>query len=143
MNINEPTWDQENDEYYIKVPMKNNQIFSMYLQEIDWTIDTSYFNLAMNLYDKRKKAAENEDLVKTTGKQDFLQTYIIAKKCFEKLEQTCLREFHYTNVVIYCYWTDNRRKDIYYHFLSKRGYRYGRDLANKKCIYKKFKKKES
>ena len=82
MNINEPTWDQENDEYYIKVPMKNNQIFSMYLQEIDWTIDTSYFNLAMNLYDKRKKAAENEDLVKTTGKQDFLQTYIIAKKCF-------------------------------------------------------------
>ena len=90
-----------------------------------------------------KKASENEDLILTTGKQDFLQTYIIAKKCFNELEKICIQEFHYTDIVIYCNWTDRRRRDIYYHFLSKKGYKYGRDLENKKCIYKKFKKKES
>ena len=143
MEINKPIWDSEKDEYYIKVLMKNNQIFLMCLQEIDCNIDTVYFNVVMNLYSKRKKASENEDLILTTGKQDFLQTYIIAKKCFNELEKICIQEFHYTDIVIYCNWTDRRRRDIYYHFLSKKGYKYGRDLENKKCIYKKFKKKES
>ena len=32
------------------------------------------------------------------------------------------------NIVIYVNWADNRRRDIYYHFLSRHGYQYGRDL---------------
>ena len=43
MEINKPIWNNKKDEYYIKVLMKNNQVFLMSLQEIDWNLDTVYF----------------------------------------------------------------------------------------------------
>ena len=84
--------------------------------------------------------AENEQTVKTTGKDTFLNTLIWTKKAFAELERWTLSHFSYVNIVIYVGWADRRRRDIYHHYLSKNGYIYGRDLDGAKVLYKKIEK---
>ena len=47
------------------------------------------------------------------------------------------------DIVIYCHWVDNRRRDAYYRILSKYGYKYG-NVPNETCkvIMKKFRWKD-
>lgn len=132
-----PIWSYERDEYYITVPFEN-QTFYMAFQEEYRTLDTVYFNVQMALFDKRKEIHDEE--IKTTGKLNPIRTFQTATKVFKLLEETCYREFNGLNVVIYIRWADNRRRDIYYKYLSRLGYRYGRDYNNEKCLFKKNKK---
>lgn len=132
-------WIDSENTYRIEEKLDNGQTFVMEFQEIDWNADTIYFNVYLAIYNKRTQATKDDQEAKTTGKNIFLKTWTFARQAFDLIEQELLREFNYIdNIVIYVSWSDNRRRDIYHHFLSKRGYRYGRDLDNKKVLYKKY-----
>ena len=137
----EVLYDKQDDRYYIQEQV-NGQTFMMEMAMIDWNDDTVYFNVYLHLYSKRKHMVVEESEARTTGKQSFMKTWILAKEAFLLLEKEVLRDYSHYNVVIYVAWSDNRRRDIYYHYLSKIGYQYGRDTDNKKCIFKKFKRKD-
>lgn len=135
----EVQWNSGLQESYIKEQI-GNQTFYMAFQEEQFSSDTIYANIYMTLYNKKTQIEENESQVKTTGANP-MKTLAVARQAFDMLEHDMLQFYNNKyNVVIYCTWLDNRRRDIYYWFLSKRGYRYGKTPQNKKCIYKKFKK---
>ena len=71
-----------------------------------------------------------------------MRTISTAMKAFNMLETDAIQHHCGTeNIVIYCTWLDNRRRDAYYHFLSRKGYKYGfTPDEHKKCIMKKYKK---
>jgi hypothetical protein len=132
-------WNDWDDEYFIDIPI-GNQTLHMAFQEYDWNLDTVYFNVYMTLYNKKTQIQSNEDNIRSTGLNP-LATYSVAMKAFKKLEAKTLAEFNDRyDIVIFCTWLDRRRRDVYYKVLSRLGYRYGRNIDNEKCIYKKFKK---
>ena len=104
---------------------------------------SSWWNVALSIYNKRKDMFSNMDKKLSTGIDPF-RNFIIARKMFDALEATVIE--HGVNnkqdVVIYCHWEDNRRRDAYYRVLSKKGYRYGKTPWGQKVIMKKFKYKD-
>ena len=135
----EVKWNGELQETYVKEPI-GNQTFYMAFQEEQLSSDTIYINVYMTLYNKKTQIEENENQIKTTGKNP-LATLAAARQAFDMLELDALQVHNDKyNVIIACTWLDNRRRDIYYWFLSRRGYRYGKTPTNKKCIFKKYKK---
>jgi hypothetical protein len=62
-----------------------------------------------------------------------MKTIAVATKAFDLLEAEVLKRSKRKHIS--CGWVDNRRRDVYYKFLSKRGYQYGR-LGDYKCLYK-------
>ena len=117
-----------------------NQTFFLKMELYDETLDTLYYNIHMGVYSKRKHAVENELNARMTGLNP-IQVVIFARKAFVALEEYLVDKcINSHNVHISCNWVDNRRRDAYYKFLSKRGYEYGR-MDNRKIIYKLFKKK--
>ncbi len=90
-------------------------------------VNTTWWNVALSIYDKRKDMYSNMDKKLSTGK-DLVRNFIIVRKMFDALEVSVIE--HGVNnkqdVVIYCHWEDNRRRDAYYKVLSKKGYRYGK-----------------
>lgn len=132
-------WDSKNYVASIEEKLDNGQTIELSMSEWDWNDDTVYFNTCLSLYSKRKQIKENESEVRTTGKDTFLTTWRWTEQAFFELEKWILERFGYVNIVIYVNWADNRRRDIYYHFLSRHGYQYGRDLDGHKVIYKKVK----
>lgn len=128
----EVQFSKEDRTYYIKEKI-DNQTFEMQFQGYEETDDTIYFNICMGLYNKRKHMARNENEVRITGANPE-KTIAVAIRAFEMLEKEVCERYR-KRIHISCWWTDNRRRDIYYKFLSKRGYQYGK-LGNYKCIYK-------
>lgn len=130
----------DSEDAYVYKEKIGNQTFFMEFQVRDWTDDTTYFNICMGVYNKRKHAAKNEDEARITGKDPF-KTCLCAMKAFNELERYVIAEekakFPNKKIHISCSWVDNRRRDVYYKFLSKRGYRYG-VFENQKVIYKTF-----
>ena len=134
----EVKWNGDLQETYVKEPI-GNQTFYMAFQEENFSSDTIYVNVYMTLYNKKTQINSNENQIKTTGTNP-IKTLAVARRAFDMLEYEMLQTYHDRNVVFYCTWLDNRRRDIYYWFLSRRGYRYGKTPENKKCIMKKYKK---
>ena len=133
-------WDWDNYEYYVLIPIEN-QTLRMGIQLDECTDTTIYGNIYISLYNKRKHSLHNEDNVIMTGLNPF-KTIYYGIKAFKLLEDTILQEYNDSfKVIIYCSWIDNRRRDAYYKFLSKRGYRYNRLFGNK-VIMKTWKKGE-
>lgn len=133
-------------DYAIDYPI-GNQTFHMEFQLLDneqIVPTTKYYNIWINLYNKRKDMSRNEDLHISTGLNP-MQTVIVARNCFEALQEEVIQNMKIDkkDVVIYCHWVDNRRRDAYYKILSKYGYRYG-NIPNETCkvIMKKFKWKD-
>lgn len=129
----EVQYDNENEWFIVKEKI-DNQTFFMEFQLYDESGDTLYYNICMGLYNKRKHAARNEDEKRITGLNP-MKTMFVAKKAFELLEQAVIESDPAMRKHISCGWVDNRRRDAYYRFLSKRGYQYGR-IGTCKCIYK-------
>ena len=134
-------------DYIIDYPIENQTLhlaFEYYEPDTIIKSDTIYFNVWLNLYNKRKDMIRNEQLHISTGLNPF-KTVLIARKCFIALEEKVLETYQSKyNVVIYCHWVDNRRRDAYYRVLSKRGYQYGRvPFESNKVILKKFKCKNN
>lgn len=134
----EVKWDREEEEYYIKEKI-DNQTFRMGFQKLNGNEDdTIFFNIYMTLYNKRKHIDRNENLVLSTGLNPF-KTIPTAIKAFNILEQEVTNNYKHKDIIIGCYWLDKKRRDVYYKFLSKRGYRYMM-IDGYKYIAKKFKK---
>lgn len=129
----EVKYDRENEWYIVKEKI-DNQTFFMEFQIYDETDDTIYFNICMGIYNKRKHAERNENEVRMTGLNP-MKTICVARKAFDLLEKEVIERRPSKRKHISCGWVDNRRRDAYYRFLSKRGYQYGK-LGNYKCIYK-------
>ena len=131
-------YNSENDEYFIKERI-GNQTVKLVFQMHDWNQDTIFFNVYLTLYNKRNQIISNEAEVKITG-ENPLQTFFIVRKAFKYLVWKVLDEYSRKyDLIIYCTWLDNRRRDAYYKYLSTKGYRYGR-IDGEKCIFKRYKK---
>lgn len=133
-------------DYIIDYPI-GKQTFHMAFElvETDEIVQTTkYYNIWINLYTKRKDMIRNENLHLSTGLNP-IQTVIIARNCFEALQDAVIQQMRFSkkDVVIYCHWVDNRRRDAYYKVLSRYGYKYG-NVPNEpnKVIMKKFKWKD-
>lgn len=131
-------YDRENDEYFVKERI-GNQTLKLVFQMHDWNTDTIFFNVYLTLYNKRNQIESNEAEVKMTG-ENPLQTFFVVRKAFKYLVWKVLDEYNWKyDLIIYCTWLDNRRRDAYYKYLSTLGYRYGR-IDGEKCIFKRYKK---
>lgn len=117
-------YDYKNRTYYIKEKI-HNQTMIMQFEECDRSLDMVYYNVVLGVYNKRKHAQKNEDNAIVTGKYPF-ETVANAVRAFNLLEQEVIKEnkFYDKKVMIMISWVDNRRRDIYYKYLSKRGYKY-------------------
>lgn len=117
-------YDYKNRTYYIKEKI-HNQTTIMQFEECDRSLDMVYYNVVLGVYNKRKHAQKNEDNAIITGKYPF-ETVSKAVRAFNILEQEVIKEnkFYDKKVMIMISWVDNRRRDIYYKYLSKRGYKY-------------------
>lgn len=131
-------YNSENDEYFVKERI-GNQTVKLVFQMHDWNEDTIFFNVYLTLYNKRNQISSNEAEVKITG-ENPLQTFFVVHKAFKYLVWKVLDEYNWKyDLIIYCTWLDNRRRDAYYKYLSTKGYRYGR-IDGEKCIFKRYKK---
>ena len=131
-------YNEENNEFFIKERI-NNQTVKLAFQMNDWNEDTIFFNVYLTLYNKRSQISRNEAEVKMTG-ENPLQTFFMVRKAFKYLVWKVLDEYNWKyDLIIYCTWLDNRRRDAYYKYLSTKGYRYGR-IDGEKCIFKRYKK---
>lgn len=117
-------YDYKNRTYYIKEKI-HNQTMIMQFEECDRSFDMIYYNVVLGVYNKRKHAQKNEDSAIVTGKYPF-ETVAKAVRAFNLLEQVVIKEnkFYNKKIMIMISWVDNRRRDIYYKYLSKRGYKY-------------------
>lgn len=117
-------YDYKNRTYYIKEKI-HNQTMIMQFEECDRSLDMVYYNVVLGVYNKRKHAQKNEDNAIVTGKYPF-ETVANAVRAFNLLEQEVIKEnkFYDKKVMIMISWVDNRRRDIYYKYLLKRGYKY-------------------
>lgn len=129
----EVIYDKRNEWYVVKEKI-DNQTFFMEFQIYDETDDTVYFNICMGVYNKRKHAGRNENEARITGSNP-MKTVAIAMKAFDMLEEEVLYRRKDKRKHISCGWVDNRRRDAYYKFLSRKGYQYG-NIDGYKCIYK-------
>lgn len=136
----EVQWNGELGETFINETI-GSQTFHMAFQEEQYNMDTVYINVYMTLYNKRTQIEANESAVRSTGLNP-MRTITTAIKAFNTLEADAIQTHcPHGDVVIYCTWLDNRRRDAYYHFLSHKGYRYGSTPdTHKKCIMKKYKR---
>lgn len=131
-------YDRENDEYYIKERI-DNQTVKLVFQMHNWNEDTIFFNVYLTLYNKRNQINSNEAEVKMTGANP-MKTFFVVRKAFKYLVWKVLDEYNWKyDLIIYCTWLDNRRRDAYYKYLSTKGYQYGR-IDGEKCIFKRYKK---
>lgn len=136
-----PQYDENEECYYVEIPI-NNQTLYMAFQIYYETWDTLYFNIYLNLYNKRTRMDYNLEHKIMTGLNP-LATIHYGIKAFDTLEKHVLSHYQGYNVHISCVWEDNRRRDAYWAFLSKRGYRYGKDVYGNKVIYRKYKKERN
>lgn len=84
-----------------------------------------YYNVVLGVYNKRKHTQKNENDTIVTGKYPF-ETVAKAMRVFNLLEEEVIKEnkFYNRKIMIMISWVDNRRRDIYYKYLSRRGYKY-------------------
>ena len=132
----EVKFDFKEEEYYVEEKIEN-QTFRMAFQRTFKDNKKEHYNIAMGIYSKRKHADKNEELALSTG-ENPMQSIVMAIKAFAMLEERIKERCENKQIVVYCTWVDNRRRDAYYKFLSKKGYQYG-NIGGKKCILKVYK----
>lgn len=116
-----------------------NQVLEMRFYNYSTSLDTIYYNVDMCIYNKRKNIQKHFDHVDSTGLRPH-ESIVAIKSAFRDLEEDvlyCYNE-HY-NIVISVTWLDQARKRVYYRYLSRFGYQYGK-INGELCIFKKYKK---
>ena len=143
-------WDSDELSYKLEIQYQEDDNLQTIWMEFGEIADpsmndysSSWWNVALSIYNKRKDMYDNMDKKLSTGK-DLIRNFIIARKMFDALEATVVEDAVYQkrDVVIFCHWEDNRRRDAYYKVLSRKGYRYGNAPWGQKVIMKKFKWKD-
>ena len=135
-------YDKESETFY-EQRIIDNQTIELGMNLTDWNDKhKAWYNIYLTVFNKRKDMWNNMDKKVITGKNPFA-TFTIARDMFYDIEAAVLRyEFVYRDteeVVLYCGWVDNRRRNAYYRFLSSLGYDWGTTLELKKCIQKVYK----
>lgn len=131
-------WDKNKLSYIGRTKVKN-QTIEISLEEVGASNDTVWFNIVLTAYNKRKDYYKLHDHKTISGKYPF-ETIVAGLKLFDELEKRCLNDFDYLNVIIYCTWSDNRRRDAYWSILKRRGYKWG-NIDKQKVIMKRTEKK--
>lgn len=125
--------DEDGYESYVcKKKLPSNQTIKIEFQE-DFVGDTAYYNIYLCIYSKRKHEDNNYSTLKRTGK-DGLIGLLWAKQKILEFEKFIADKNKVS--IIYCYWSDNHRRDVYWRGLKKCDYKMG-ILDGKKAIYKK------
>lgn len=133
-------WNMDELSYIGKTRVKN-QTIEIRLEQLFANIDSVWFNIVLTIYNKRKDYYKLHEHKTISGKYPF-ETVAAGLKLFDELEKICLDRFKYLNVIIYCGWLDNRRRDAYWSILKRRGYDWG-IIDKQKVIMKRVKKNES
>ena len=133
-------YDKESETFYER-RMIDNQTIELGMNLTDWDYNyKAWYNIYITIFNKRKDMWDNMDRKVITGKNPFA-TFAAAREMFYNVESAVLRhelvDGNAEEVILYCTWVDNRRRDAYYRVLSKFGYDWGTTLKMKeKCIKK-------
>lgn len=135
MELLEVKYNSEEETYYV-TEKYDGQTYEMGLQRLDDTSDTNWWNLYIAVYNKRKHTGIAEDKILLTGKHPF-HTIGFAARAMKSLERE-LVEWHHSSIhnVIVVMWLDNKRRDAYEHFLTRKGYSWGA-YERKKVLMKR------
>ena len=140
-------YDRESDMYYAKERVDNQTIeLGMDCEYYNDTRSSSWWNIYITIYNKRKDMYSNMDKKVITGLNPF-KTFSKARAMFNAVESTLINKElingNEKEITIFCTWVDNRRRDAYYRFLHSMGYDWGvTPQLKKKCIMKTYKKED-
>lgn len=113
--------------YYNTFKLDSGQTIKIEFQE-DETHKKYYYNIYLVISHKRKQ--ESSNYMKITGK-DGLRGLLWAKQNIIEFEQFISEIRKGYDIIIYCNWDDNRRRNVYEYGLKKLGYRFNIVLGNK------------
>ena len=106
--------------YYDTSVLPSGQTIRIEFQE-DWSKSKYFYNIYLVTSHKRKQA----DFIygQQTGK-DGLKGLLWAKDKIIEFEEYIKQKYSDIPIIIYCCWTDNRRRNVYERGLRKLGYKY-------------------
>ena len=139
--------DRESDMYYARERVDNQTIeLGMDCEYFNDTRNSSWWNIYITVFNKRKDMFSNMDKHTITGLNPF-KTFAKAREMFKEVEKTLIEEElingYENEITIFCTWVDNRRRDAYYRVLHPLGYDWGRTPRLKhKCIMKTYRKED-
>lgn len=140
--MGEVIYNRENDTYYQRRKI-DNQTIELGMNCTNWSDRPNkiWFNVYITIFNKRKDMWDNMDKKIITGKNPF-KTFAAAREMFYEVESYILQqelvEGEADEVIIFCTWVDNRRRDAYYKVLHKMGYDWGVLYDGVKCIMKTY-----
>lgn len=130
--------DIRNGKWYVKEKLSNGQTLLLEFYLYDQTDTNHKWTVVLSVYSKRKHCDSNLDNVVMTGTNPW-ESVTKAMEAFNLLEKEVVNFYNNTDNIIFCDWSDNKRRDAYYKFLHKKGYEYG-NIDSCKCLMKVFKK---
>ena len=121
---NDVIYNVDEDAYELERQVGNQTIwmqFGLCWDESMSQLSDGWFNVALSIYNKTKDMYTNMDKKISTG-IDPVRNFLVCRKMFDALEATVVEEGvrQKKDVVIFCHWMDNRRRDAYYRVLSKK-----------------------
>lgn len=117
--------------YYDTSILASGQTIRIEFQE-EWNNSKYYYNIYLVTSHKRKQADSTYGIA--TGKDGF-KGLLWAKSKIIEFETFIKEKYPDITVVIWCHWTDNKRRNIYERGLSNIGYKYN-FLFNRKVLSK-------
>ena len=117
--------------YYDTLILPSGQTIRIEFQE-EWTKSKNFYSIYLVTSHKRKQADSTYGIA--TGKDGFTGLLWAKKKIIEF--EIFKREKHANiPIIIYCTWTDNKRRDLYERGLRNLGYKYN-FVFDKKALCK-------
>lgn len=121
--------------FFLNIPI-HEQILSVGIGQYKINLDGRYFSIIADIYTKRRDRVKNFESLTATGTHPSL-TLSALITAFKELEYYVLKRYNkYEDITIAVFWTDNKRRDIYYMYLKRFGYNYCYDRG--KYIGKKY-----
>jgi hypothetical protein len=124
-------WDCGQNAYYAKSKLPSGNTIKIVFYKEDTRHKTYY---SIYLVTTRKRTQEAAATLKQTGR-DGLTGLLWAKDMVRNFENFIVNEKPNKEVIIYCFWDDNRRRNVYERGLTKLGYSFGK-LFYRKVLYK-------
>lgn len=118
--------------YYDSTKLPSGQTVTIEFQK-EWSKSKYYYNIYLVTAHKRKQ--EKYVTLKRTGK-DGLKGMFWAREKIKEFEEFIKEKHKGIPVIIYCCWTDNKRRDLYERGLRDLGYRFN-NLFGYKVLSKK------
>jgi hypothetical protein len=128
-NKHEEECDNFSDE---EILLSGNTIKIKFQEEI---IKNKRYYYGIYLVITHKSKSEHQTVLKSTGKDGLLGLMWAKKKVKEFEDFIVDYRSNFEKIVIYCYWDDNRRRNVYEYGLKSLGYRFDR-LWNQKALMK-------